>query len=137
MKISKRQIAMIHVAKKKLGLTDDQYRSVLVQLAGVTSSKDLDPGGLDAVMGYFEWRGFTPLKGHGQSFGNREGMASFAQLELIRDLWREYTHGAYDGEDELNKWLLNKWKVSSLRFLTKAAAQKAITALKAMKRRQA
>ena len=41
----------------------------------------------------------------------------------------------YDGEAELNKWLLRTFKVSSLRFLSKDAARKVITALKAMKAR--
>ena len=63
-------------------------------------------------------------------------MASFAQLELVRVLWCEYT-GGNAGEDELNKWLLGTWKISSLRFLRKDAAQKVITALKAMKARAA
>jgi len=63
-------------------------------------------------------------------------MASFAQLEFIRDLWHEYTRGKA-GEDELNKWLLNKWKVASLRFVTSDMARKMITALKAMKSRKA
>jgi hypothetical protein len=44
-------------------------------------------------------------------------MASWAQIELIRTLWTEITLGAYEGESELNKWLLRCFKVSSLRFL--------------------
>lgn len=60
-------------------------------------------------------------------------MASWAQIELIRALWRELTHGAYHGEAELNKWLLRSFKLSSLRFLKKETAPKIITALKAMK----
>lgn len=64
-------------------------------------------------------------------------MASFAQLELIRQLWQEHTGFAYEGEAELEAWLLRCFKVSTLRFLTKAQAQKAITALIAMRRRSA
>ena len=103
---------------------------------GVTSSTELDQAGFEAIIGFFEYLGFAPLKPKGQDFGVRPGMASFAQLELIRALWGEYTRGAAD-EDALNKWLLAKWKVSSLRFLRKEAAQKIITALMAMKSRAA
>lgn len=42
MPLSRKQIALIHVAKSKLGIAEDEYRSCLVQIAGVESSKDLD-----------------------------------------------------------------------------------------------
>ncbi|NIZ15749.1 phage protein GemA/Gp16 family protein, partial [Phaeobacter sp. HF9A] len=66
----------------------------------------------------------------------RPGMASFAQIELIRDLWHEHTHGKA-GEEQLNLWLERCWKISSLRFLEATVAPKVITALKAMKARAA
>ena len=137
MPLNRKQIAVLHVAKAKLGISEAEYRAALVQIAGLESSTELDRGGFEALMGFFEYLGFEPLLRRGQDFGKRPGMASFAQLELIRELWREYTLGAYGSEDELNKWLLRCFKVSSLRFLTMEAARKAITALKAMKARAA
>lgn len=136
MPLSKRQNALIHVAKTKLGLDDDLYRAVLVNLCGVTSSKELDQAGFDTVMGFFEWRGFKPMTRNGANYGPRPGMASYAQLELIRALWFEYSQGRA-GEGELNKWLERCFKLTSLRFLDKATAPKVITALKAMKTRAA
>jgi phage gp16-like protein len=135
MSITSRQLALIKVAAKQVGMPDQEYRLMLVQFAGVTSATELDHAGFETVMGYFEWRGFKPLTQRGPSYGERPGMASFAQLELIRALWAEFTHGAYEGEGELNKWVLRCFKVSSLRFLTKEAAPKVITALKTMKAR--
>lgn len=87
-------------------------------------------------MGYFEWLGFRPTQAMRENYGKRPGMASFAQIELIRALWRQYTCGGA-GEGELNKWLLNKWQLPSLRFLPKDKAWRIITALKAMKLRRA
>lgn len=136
MPISDNQRKLLHVARRKLGLSEAMYRTALVEIAGVTSSTELDREGFEAMLGFFEYLGFEPLKARGPSYGERPGMASFAQIELIRSLWHEYTRGKA-GEDELNKWLLRCWKVSSLRFLTKGDAQKAITALKAMKTRAA
>ena len=130
--ISKNQLKLFWVAVRKLGLTDDMVRSALVQIAGVSSSKELDVSGFEAMMGFFEYCGFKPLTSRGPNYGDRPNMASFAQIELIRDLWHEYTHGQA-GEDELNKWLERCWRVSSLRFLRAQAAPKVITALKAMK----
>lgn len=136
MSLNRKQIALLHVAKARLSMSDHSYRSALVELAGVTSSTELDQDGFTLVMGFFEWRGFAPEQAKGPSYGERPGMASFAQLELIRTLWREFTRGKGD-EASLSKWLERSFKVSSLRFLTKGNGQKAITALKAMKARAA
>ena len=87
-------------------------------------------------MGFSEWLGFAPLEAKGPNYGERPGMASFAQLELIRTIWREYTHGT-GTEASLCKWLERSFKITSLRFLTMTDARKAITALKPMKSRAA
>lgn len=136
MVLSRKQVAIIHVAKKKTGLTDDAYRSVLARVAEVTSSTELNQEGFEALMGYFEFIGFTPMKTQGPTYGERAGMASAGQVTLVRTLWDEYTKGK-SCEASLNKWLENKWKISSLRFLSRAKAPQLITALKAMKARAA
>ncbi|MBQ2260396.1 MAG: regulatory protein GemA [Loktanella sp.] len=135
MAMSKKQLAILHVAKGKLALSEAQYRTALVQIAGVTSSTELDQGGFEAMMGFFEYLGFKPLSASGPDYGERPGMASFAQIELIRTIWSEYTNQG--GEDALNKWLTRTFKVSSLRFLTMTKARNAIAALKHMKSRAA
>ncbi|TCP43360.1 regulatory protein GemA [Rhodovulum marinum] len=135
--ISRNQRVLMKVAQRKLKIPDAAYRAALVEIAGVTSSNELDQEGFAAMMGWFQWLGFEPGSPRGQDYGQRPGMASFAQLELIRALWAEFTGHVYSGDDELGKWLLRTFKVSSLRFLTKADAQKAITALKHMKARAA
>ena len=135
MTISKPQKTILHVAKAKLGLDDDVYRQVLVRIAGVTSSTELDQAGFEAIMGFFDYCGFRPLAKGALRYGNRPGMAIFAQLELIRELWREL-HDARECDDEaLLGWLRKYHKVDSMRFLTMESARKAITALKAWKAR--
>jgi len=131
MTINNKQKALLHVAKSKLELSDSTYRSVLVQIAGVTSSTELDRAGFEAILGYFEYLGFTPLVATGIDYGKRPGMASFAQLELIRQLWTEWS-GA-DEDAGLNTWLNRSFKRASLRFVLAGDAAKIITALKAMK----
>jgi len=135
MKITRQQLKLLHVARKDRQMTDAHWREALMRIAGVTSVTELDQEGFDAIMAYLVYLGFKPWEA--PDYGEREGMATAKQLALIRQFWREVTHNAYDGEDELNKWLLRSWKVSSLRFLTKVAAQGAITALLAMKKRAA
>lgn len=43
-------LAAIHIAKKELALTDAEYRTILQQVAGVSSAKYLDAAGDRAVM---------------------------------------------------------------------------------------
>ena len=136
MSIAKRQIALLHVAKGKLDLSEEHDRATLVHMAGVTSSTELDQDGFDAIMGFFAWMGLRPLAKTGPNGGDRPGMARFAQLEPIRVLWAEWTKGAGTA-DGLNTWIERTFHASSLRFLTKGQGQKAITALKAMKARAA
>lgn len=137
MTLTNPQKAILHVAKTQLRFSDETYRSAMAQIAGVTSSTELDREGFEAMMGFFDYCGFKPTEAKGPNFGVRHGMASWAQIELIRTLWREMTRRAYPGEDELNKWLLHYFKISSLRFLKKETAPKVIGALKAMKSRAA
>jgi len=137
MTITNPQRALLHVVKAKLGWTEEVYRQVLVRIAGVTSLTDLDRAGFDAIMAFAHFSGFNPLAKGAPRYGDRPGMASFAQIELVRELWRE-VHGQRVCDDAaLAGWMLKYVKVSSLRFLTLDGARKAITALKAWKARPA
>lgn len=135
MALSKAQIGVIHVAKAKLGLDDEAYRDVLERLAGVRSSKDLDRAGFDVVMTEFERLGFvSDYKRAG--FGSRRqwDMASFKQVNLIRDLWEEVTDGT-GTEQGLNTFLDTRFKVGALRMVDRHKASKIIAGLKAWKKR--
>lgn len=74
MPINKKQIALMHIAKAKANLTDAEYRTALVEIAGVTSSTELDQSGFTAMMGFFEYMGFAPLTANGADYGRRSGM---------------------------------------------------------------
>ncbi|MGH6753458.1 regulatory protein GemA [Hypericibacter sp.] len=132
--VSKAKIGLIHVAKAKLGLGDDDYRAILRQVAGVESSTALDEAGFDLVMLHFEKLGFKSDWGQ-RNFGHRAGMATPNQVALIRHLWSDYTAG--EGTDaSLGKWLDRRFKVSSVRFLDADAARKAIAGLRNMTQRR-
>lgn len=55
---TKKQLAMIHVAKTRLGMTECEYRDML-ESVGVKSSKDLTEGQFDSLMRHLEHMGFT------------------------------------------------------------------------------
>ena len=128
--IPAKKIALLHVAKKQLGLDDDTYRDILRRWGGAESSRSLDPIGFEKVMIRMEGLGFRSTWTK-RTFGDREGMASAAQVDFIRRLWEEY-HPDDAREAHLNAWLHRFHHVSALRFVSAGKAAKIIPALKAM-----
>ena len=133
--MTKQQTAAIAVARRQLGLSDAEYRTVLFDVSGASSTKQLDGTGFELLVDRFKRLGWQPRFRRGEFYGFRPGRASPAQITLIRTLWGEFT-GA-DGTDlTLGKWL-QRFGVSHPRFLTSEQGQKAITALRAMVKRRA
>lgn len=56
--LRKRELAAIHVAKKQLGLPDDEYRSLLLSVTGKSSSADLDWKGRKLFLDHCKKLGF-------------------------------------------------------------------------------
>lgn len=130
MTITSKHLALVHVAKARLGLSDEEYRRILRTVAGVETSRDLDEYAFDLLMLHFQRLGFSSDFGR-RNLGNRAGMASPAQVEKLRRLWSGFTAG--EGNDaSLGKWLDRQFKASALRFLTTGQAHKAIGALSVM-----
>jgi|SRR5450830_293219 len=57
-----RELAMIHIAKKDLGLDDDTYRAMLWTVARVSSSSALDHAGRANVLTHLKARGWKPKR---------------------------------------------------------------------------
>ena len=70
-KLSSTQIAKIHVAKKQLGLSDDEYRSILSSF-NVKSSKDLKQSQWLELENYFIKLGFQPKQSPKYTKNNRD-----------------------------------------------------------------
>jgi hypothetical protein len=51
--MDKKKLALIHIVKKELGLSDEEYRKILYEAAGVRSAKDLDEWSFRRLMSYF------------------------------------------------------------------------------------
>ena len=60
--ITNKQKALIHIAKQKTGMSDQEYRELLGSF-GVASSKDLTHGKFDSVMKHFTGLGFKRKPG--------------------------------------------------------------------------
>ena len=52
--IAHNKLVRIHIIRRELGLTDEQYRSMLKRIAGVTFAKELDDRSYDKVTRHFE-----------------------------------------------------------------------------------
>lgn len=76
-----RQLAMIHIGKKDLGLDDETYRDMLHAVARVRSSADLDHHGREAVIKHLRACGarFTPT-------GRRQYQRG-TQAALMAHIW--------------------------------------------------
>ncbi|TDX60780.1 uncharacterized protein DUF1018 [Methylosinus sp. sav-2] len=130
-----KQVAMLHVAKKQLGLDDETYRSILKKVGGAESAAELDRYGYEEALAEFKRLGFRATSPN-RSFGLRRGMATPEQVGLIRKLWTEWAAGE-EPEKGLDAWLERSFHVSALRFLPADKAGKAINGLRAMLRRKA
>ena len=56
-------LAKIHIAKKDLALSDDDYRAILTRVGGADSAADLDAKARGRVIGHFKRLGFRPRRG--------------------------------------------------------------------------
>lgn len=128
--LTAKHIRLIHLARRQLDFDDEIYRAILcLHGGGVVSSKDLDQEGFEGVMAHFTACGFRS-DWTKRTFGNRPGMASPAQIDLILLLWKEWSGS--DDDPSLNKWLERSYHVAALRFVTPDVAGKAINGLRAM-----
>ena len=88
---SRKQLAVIHIAKTRLGMTEPEYRDMLSRV-GVTSSKDLNDPQLDEVMRYLEHMGFVlPAGPAGRKFkrppvGSSKGALTRKIYALMADM---------------------------------------------------
>ena len=130
-------IAAIHTLKGKLGLSDDDYRALLVNLTGKNSSK---------ALGVQEQ---ARVRDHMQALGERLGVLkptrqrSFAQTRAAaspreRKVWALWNQLHRDGVIQnhsapaLNAWVKRQVGVDALRFCNTAQLDSCIEGLKAM-----
>jgi len=130
--VTQRQIALLHVLKRDNRLTDDTYRDLLHEAAGVTSSKQLTQDGFTAVLDLLEALGFeVPERRTVSEFTMRAGRATPAQLRFIEAVGRQL----FGSDTALRHWMERFFNVSDLRFLTPHDASRVIDGLSAMRER--
>ena len=127
-------LAKVHVAKKQLQLDEDDYRQILLEESGRTSSADCTEAELERVLKRFEAKGFKPLpKAGGKTAANRPAQHPVARK--ARALWISLHHlGAVDSPSEkaLESFAKRQLKCERLVWADQRQGYKLIEALKAM-----
>ena len=112
-----KKLAVIHIVKKELGLSDLQYRDSLEQVTGVRSAKDLDEPGFRKLMNHFARSKYYRAKKNGLTF--RQKM----YLKSLKDQlnWNEW---------HFKNFLKKYYKKTTVESLTRKEASKVIKSLK-------
>jgi len=115
--MDKNKLAVIHIVKKELNLSEEEYRKILHEAAGVSSAKELDDEKFRKVMSYFVRSKYYQV--------NRSGLTIRQKLYikyLVRQLAWEESH--------LRNFLHKYYHKFNVDDLTKSEAIKAIESLK-------
>lgn len=133
-------IKLIHVARRELGMLDEDYRTMLagmVALGGKTSSADLGITGLELVLKQLKARGFKvkPKANAGFKAVNSQSrpLADDGQSKMIRGLWLQlHEMGVVRDRSEkaLASYVCRIAKIEALQWLDIDAARKVIETLK-------
>lgn len=127
--ITDQQRKLIHLARRRINMTEPDYRAMLQRVAGVDTSNDLDAASFGAVMDELERLGFKTV-GSAPQYGERLGMATPAQINKIRSLWRKYARTEEEGGME--RFIEKHFGPASLRFLDAETAGKVIVTFENM-----
>lgn len=112
-----KKLAVIHIVKKELGVSEQEYRDTMEKVAGVRSAKELDEAGFQRLMRYFA------RSGHYRA--NREGI-TFRQRMYIKHLVEDLAWDAAHYANFLKKY----YKTAEEGTLSKKEASKVIESLK-------
>jgi len=125
--LSKKQKALLHIAKSKIGMTDAEYRDLLERF-GVKSSKDLKQDQWDELYAHLQHCGFVPHHKKAKKSGMHERPARdkaslTSKVEaLLADMDLSWAYA-----DELARRIC---KVDKFRFVARDEIYKIITALR-------
>jgi len=117
MALDRKKLAVIHIVKRELGLSDDEYRDILQRETGVRSAKDMDEKGFRRLMRSFAKSRYYRINRYGLTFRQKLFIN-----HLIDDLGWDQQHF----KNFLNKY----YKKTALDKLTKREASNVIESLK-------
>ena len=104
--MDRKKLALIHIIKKELKLSDDEYRDILFEAAGVKSAKDLDEASFRKLMNHFIRSRHYYINQFGLTIRQKLYIKSIAQkMDWTDDHLNNFIHKYYHktGIDDLNK----------------------------------
>lgn len=119
---------MVHLLREQVGKDDQAFQVFLLEITGFAEAKDMDPRGLDRLLGLLIEYNYAVRFSGRRTFGERADMATERQVQLIQSLWCDWM--GHETEAGLDAWLERTVQVSSLRFLTRQRVQRTIQALR-------
>ncbi|MBL4800880.1 MAG: regulatory protein GemA [Emcibacter sp.] len=123
----------IHIAKKDLGLSDDDYRFTLETVTGRNSCADMSDRQLAKILDHFKSKGWKPKK---------RKKSKHAEVRMVYALWWDlFDSGKLDCaksqvRSALQKFVQNLTGIDNPEWLQGPDASAVIEALKAMKKRE-
>jgi transposase-like protein len=110
-KLDPKKLALVHIVKKELGLSDPVYRAILARVAGVRSAKDLDGAGFRRLMRFFVRSDYFRANADGMTLKQKLFIKSMANdlgwdPSHLRNFIRKYYQR--DGIDALNRRTASK-----------------------------
>ncbi|MDR0877245.1 MAG: regulatory protein GemA [Treponema sp.] len=133
----KGKMALIHIAKNAVAITDEDYRSLLSGAAGIDSAADIEwEYQFTAVMKAFENLGFKSDRKQGKTRPRWEDEwgGTAGQRAKIEVLWRTCARNKTD--KALRAFIKRITHVDHPRFLNAALARKVIIALEVMNKKE-
>jgi len=133
------QLAVIHIAKKQLNLTDENYSDILsgfILDSGekAASSKQLSYDQAEALIHIFVKLGYKNSRLKYEEYENRYGgFARPGQMRKIEALWMSSGVVREKTPEALNKFIYSIAKVSHITFLQSADVFKVIKAIESLK----
>ena len=121
--MDRKKLAVIHIVKKELGLSDDEYRDILERYAGVRSAKDLDEKGFRKLMHHFV---------RSRHYRSSRDVITLRQKMYIKHLVSEV---GWD-KDHFVNFMKKYYKKSTLGSFSKKEASNLIESLKSVIKHQ-
>jgi hypothetical protein len=127
----KQKTALIHVAKKAVGISDEDYQSLLLGSAGIDSTKYLEyEDQFDTIMQAFKNLGFKSRKTASRPQWTDKWGCTEAQRAKIEAMWRSCARVPSDRA--LRAFIKRITHVDHPAFLRPVLVSKVISALNAM-----
>ncbi len=121
--MDKKKLALIHIIKKEVGLSDEEYRNILQQIVGVRSAKDLDDEKFKKLMNYF--------------VRSKHYIVNPFGLTIKQKLYIKFLAQEIDWDEvHLNNFIHKYYHKTDIERLTKKEAIKVIESLKSIKEHQ-